>query len=384
MRVLECRGCGLTKIDDMFHLLPHLTHLDLGSNHIKYVVQQEFKDLLNLRYLKLDGNYIATIDADTFVAQSEMKKLSLAKNKITTVDPMAFNGLSNLTDLDLGYNRLEYADQNAFDPVSGTLNRLVLSGNHIDLNNLLNILLKLPVRELHLAEMGLDVLPPQVLPNTVNVLNLGGNYLSSLSAQALPLELHDLDLSKNRFRGLNEEVVRRIEQMERVRLENNPWSCDSCHIVPLLERTNRSTAISDLKCVSPYTVEGKLLGNLKMSDLTWCNAATYETGDANFFLTGEDKGLGLIAAGGSVLLLFMTVLGILAVLCYSRRHAAQYYTHEDKLSGERDSIFDNNPSPLFGDERELCFKFPLGNDEKRISISTIDEIKKEHAITNGT
>lgn len=384
LRTLECRGCGLKKIDDMFHLLPHLTHLDLGSNLIEYIAPHEFRDLANLRVLKLDGNQITTIEAGTFIAQTELKRLNLARNRIRDVDPNAFNYLANLTDLDLAYNKIEFLDDSVFNPVSGNLLRLVLSGNHLTTDVLRRILKGLEVlQEIHLADMGLAILPSQVIPNSVMTLDISSNHLSSLSIGSVPAELQDLNISRNRFKGLTEDVVQKIEGLRHLRLENNPWSCDLCHITPLLERTNRSKPIYDIKCMSPYTAGGKILGKFRHSDLTWCNTPTYESGDANYFLTNEENGIGLIAAGGSVLLLFLTVVGILAVLCYSRRHAAKYYTHEDKLAGERDSIFENN-SPLFSDDRELCFKFPLGTEEKRISISTIDEIKKEHAIANGT
>lgn len=368
----------------MFHLLPHLNHLDLGNNLIEYIAPQEFRDLANLRVLKLDGNRITSIEAGTFIAQTELKKLNLAKNGIRDVDPNAFNFLANLTDLDLSYNKIEYLDSTVFNPIFANLQKLVLSGNHLGTDILRKILKGLDaLLELHLADVGLAILPSKIIPNSVAILDISGNHLSSLSASSLPNDLQDLNLSKNRFKGLTEDVVQKIENLKHLRLEYNPWSCDLCHITPLLERTNRSKPIHDIKCMSPYTAGGKTLGKFKHTDLTWCNTPTYESGDANYFLTNEENGIGLIAAGGSVLLLFLTVIGIIAVLCYSRRHAAKYYTHEDKLAGERDSIFENN-SPLFGDDRELCFKFPLGGEEKRISISTIDEIKKEHAIANGT
>lgn len=369
----------------MFHLLPHLTHLDLGNNLIQYIVQKEFKDLPNLRHLRLDGNHITTLGANTFTVQTELRKLNLGKNRLSYIDPDTFNNLFNLTDLDLGYNKIEFFEDNTFEPISSTLQRLVLSGNRIRVNNLRVILKQLPaLKELHLAEMGLVELPSNMFPNSITTLNLACNYLSTLFCIEQLQELRDLDISKNRFRGVNEKIAGKFETVEQLKLEGNPWSCDLCHIVPLLERMNRSAAMRDIKCMSPYTAEGKLLYHLQLGDLTWCNTATYESGDANFFFNGEENGIGLIAAASSVLLLSFAVIGILALLCYSRRHAAKYYTHEEKLGAERDSIFEGNQSPLFGNDKELCFKFPLDSEEKRISISTIDEIKKEHGITNGT
>lgn len=251
LRVLECRGCALTKIDDMFHLLPHLTHLDVGNNLIKSIVQQEFRDLPNLRILKLDFNKISSIDADVFAVQTELRKINLAKNKIKHVDKNSFRNAINITDIDLGYNNIEYLDKDVFLPVANTLHKLVLSGNYLKIGNLIELLRTLEVKELYLAEMGLVHLPPNVLPDSTSILNLAGNHLSSLSVLGLPLELRELDISKNRLRGLNDAAVRRIEVLDRVKLEGNPWSCDLCHIVPLLERANRSSVIrGNQVCIS--------------------------------------------------------------------------------------------------------------------------------------
>lgn len=190
-----------------------------------------------------------------------------------------------------------------------------------------------------------------------------------------------LDITKNRFRGLENDIVLKLDNIEDLRLDNNPWSCDLCFIVPMLERVNTSTTFRNVVCYQPYNFKGKRLGNVRHEYLSWCTAASL-SGDANYFFIGNDGNIGLIAAGTSVCLLLLTLIFIIGAYLYSRRHAAKYYTHEDKLSKDGEAIFETH-SPLFCEDRELSFKFPIDN-EKRMSISTIDEIKKEHAVQNGT
>lgn len=215
-------------------------------------------------------------------------------------------------------------------------------------------------------------------------MDLSENYLSGLSGKALPDGLLYLDISKNMFRGIsNDDLLDKIEFINVTLLDRNPWSCDLCFIVPLMNRVNRSSSFQNIVCSHPYVVEGKKLDALDRNQLTWCSSMSYPTGDANFFSINDNSRIGILAAGMSVCLLFLILFAIIGLICYSKRHAAKYYTHEDKLAVENDFLPDNH-SPLFCDDRELSFKFPLDNslNEKKVSIATIDEMKKEHKITN--
>ncbi|EFA04323.2 leucine-rich repeat-containing protein 15 [Tribolium castaneum] len=381
LKSLECRSCGLAQIDkQVYELLPHLTHLDLGDNLLTSITPEEFSPLTNLRHLKLDGNRITAIKSSVFPNQHELKRLTLARNRITKISRNAFANLHNLTELDLSHNKFENPENGLLEPVAATLEVLSLNGNHLSVPTLKSLLNDLRIKELHLADCGLFELG-KLVPDTVQVLSLGNNYISSLAPEALPESLAELDITGNKFVGLDNDLLARLDHLKRLELDGNPWACDLCHIVPLLERANRSSAVRNLQCAQPYSLKGMKLGALHFHELTWCTVPSTAS-DANFFLLGDDGRLGLIAAGTSVALLFFTVVGVLGVLLYSRRHAAKYYTHEDKLAMDGDSIFENH-SPLFGDERELSFKFPL-DGERKVSVATIDEIKKEHAISNGT
>ncbi|CAH1991500.1 unnamed protein product [Acanthoscelides obtectus] len=382
LRSLECRGCALTKLNnEIYHLLPHLTHLDLGDNEIKTLQPEDFRDLTNLKHLKLDGNQLTSIVNSTFIHQPMLKKLNLARNHIAKVSPDAFTNAYNLTELDLGHNELKNLE--FLRSVADTLEILVLSGNHLKLHALRVLSEMTALKGLHLSGCGLADIHSPIFSSRLNMLDLSNNHLSSLQSEVLPSNLTELDISSNRFRGISEEVMRLLDNANNIKLENNMWSCDLCHIVPLLDRVNRSTSFREVTCSAPFAVKGKKLGAMKKNELSWCTVPSYPMSDADYFLVARDGKVGLMIAGTSVVLLVLAICGVIAALCYSRRHAAKYYTHEDQLAKEGESIFENNHSPLFCDG-ELSFKFPLDHGDKKISIATIDEIKKEHCITNGT
>lgn len=380
---MECRGCALTKLNnEIYHLLPHLKNLDIGDNEIKTLPSEELRELTSLRNLKVDGNQITIIQDSTFVHQPLLNKLNLARNQITRISRGAFKDFRNLTELDLSYNKLEKFD--FLQPVSDTLEVLILSGNRLKLQAFQVLKNMTSLRELRLAECDFTDIYADIFPSSLSVLDLSRNHLSVLSKEILPLNLQELDLSRNRFRGLSEDVLIFLENTPILKLDNNLWSCDLCYIVPLLDRVNKSVTYRNIVCASPYIVKGRRLEMIRKNELTWCSSPSHSVSDANFFLLGEDGKVGIIAAGTSVFLLVLTVFAIIGALCYSRRHAARYYTHEDKLAREGESIFDDhNQSPLFCDG-ELNFKFPLDAADKKISIATIDELKKEQTITNGT
>lgn len=376
LRHFECRGCALTKINkDVYKHLPNLAFLDIGENHLTAIHSDDLRHLSNLKQLKLDGNQIAMLQDNLFEGQTVLRRLTVGKNLLKQIGGNAFLGLYNLTELDLSYNRLSKVREGTLAILGSSLEVLDLSGNALKEHSLKELAGMEVLKELRLAECGLNSLELP-LPDCLEVLDVSSNHISFLQP-SWPFGLRSLDLSHNLLKGIDEYNMGRLDGVKELRLQGNPWSCDLCHVVPLLDRTNRSATFSELTCASPFTVKGKTLGMLEKSELAWCTASY--SSDADFFLVTTDGNIGIIAAGASVCLLFLTVLAILAALCYSKRHAARYYTHEDKLE-EGENIFDHQ-SPLFCDG-ELNFKFPL-DGEKKICISTIEEVKKT-TLSNGT
>ncbi|XP_068083904.1 insulin-like growth factor-binding protein complex acid labile subunit [Anabrus simplex] len=409
LRVLRCRGCSLSNINTMiYRLLPDLIHLDLGDNEFKYVASDEFRDLRKLQVLKLDGNQLPVVLERSFGGQLELQKLSLARNRLAKVTTTAFANLTTLRDLDLSYNKLDHLETTTFLPLNESLRRLELSGNTVPLTEVkyvLQVVLKL--REISLADMGLSELPLGFLVyhEHLRFLNLSGNSFFHFPVQILsPVpKLQELDLSRNKFRGLDEGLLSRFESIKTVHLHGNPWACDLCHITPILTHINKgySSMFRGLRCVSPYSLEGRLLETLHRSSLGWCSKSEGGFGYVDGATSGDstvttdyfmdDSRLGLIAAGAAVLLLLLTGVALFAGIAHSRHHAAHYYTREEQRGPEHESIFEN-PTAMLTENGDITYKtvpadVTQAKKKKKVSISTIDGIKKDpelHTLTNGT
>lgn len=412
--MFRCRNCGLSNINTLiYRVLPDLLYLDLGDNEFKYVTSDEFRDLRNLQVLMLDGNQLPVVLERTFGnngasgGQIDLQTLSLARNRLAKVTATAFANLTTLQELDLSYNKLDRLETATFIPLAESLRQLKLSGNTVPLSEVkyvLQVIQKL--RELSLADMGITDLPLGlfVYHEHLRFLNLSGNNFVHFPAQILsPIpKLHEIDLSRNRFRGLDERLILRLEAVKTVHLQENPWICDLCHMRYMLNYMNKSTvgaSFRELTCASPYSLQGRSLGSLSRSSLLWCTSSDggigyVESGggivSTNFL--AEHSRFGLLAAGAAVLLLLLTGAALLAGIAYSRHHAAHYYTHEEQRGPEHEAIFEN-PTAILGENGDIKYKIvPLDianppPKKKKVSISTIDAITKDpelHSLTNGT
>lgn len=353
LRQLECRGCALTKINPHVHKhLPNLVFLDVGDNQLTTIRADDLRHLTNLKQLKLDGNQLQTIQHDAFQSLTSLRKLVLARNWLKHV-----SGLSNLTELDLSFNRLRTVNLESVEVLN-------LSGNPLDEEGLNDLAGLEMLKELRLAQCGLTHFNFP-LSGGLEVLDVSHNHITSLPS-SLPFSLRLLDLSDNLLKGIDEYNMEKLDGIKHLLLQGNPWSCDLCHVIPLLDRTNKSVRIQELTCAAPYTVRGRTFGMLDRSELVWCSSY----GSDYFFVTAQGN-FGLIAAAVAVCLLLLTVLAVFAALCYGKRHAARYYTNEEKLDDG-----DSFGHPLFCDG-ELTFKFPL-----ELGVSTVEEVRK--GLANGT
>lgn len=59
----------------IYNLVRHLNHLDLGDNQFKYLERDEYYDLRNLTKLQLDGNQLSVIVDNLFEQQKNLKFL---------------------------------------------------------------------------------------------------------------------------------------------------------------------------------------------------------------------------------------------------------------------------------------------------------------------
>lgn len=363
--------------------MPYLTHLDLGDNQIQFIEADEFIDAHQLRSLKLDGNMLPVVLDKTFLKQSRLRTLCLARNRLAKITKAAFLNLTSLVELDISYNKLVLLEEISLQPIAATLEKLVISGNAFSLPVLADIFhVAIKVRELEIADMELKEIPDG-LPANLLKLNVSGNSLQNISTQYLPKTLKSLDLSRNKFKGLDENVIQKFSELTEVHLINNSWNCDLCHITSILFRVNKSEAFYNLKCASPQTLKGRLLTSLNLEDISTCNKeADAESGDLASKIKNK---LGLIIGAGCLFLFLVFCITFVVYSCM-RRHANRAQIEEKEKRYIRKEGLEN-ATVIFDNKDEITFKFPLDLTERKLSVSTIDEMKKEthlNSLPNGT
>lgn len=230
-------------------------------------------------------------------------------------------------------------------------------------------------------------------------LNLSGTNLSDIPAELFqPLEsLKQLDLSRNQLYNINESTLSTLTELaslKSVQLHDNPWHCNACVIGHFLRWMDSSSATKHIRnscrglktnvknvsspddgmscpvCATPIAVAGVELPRLDHINLPTCNSppalidssglpskvrvgiTSLSNNNAIDFL---DSPLYLALACGTIALITLTICAAIAV---ASRHAASYYTHEDK----RTACIEE------GEAEGLCPLASLRNDIKKDKI----------------
>ncbi|KAJ8921085.1 hypothetical protein NQ315_015882 [Exocentrus adspersus] len=380
LRVLELRGCGIKRINtQLYHMLPYLSHLDLGNNQFQFLAEDEFRDLHRLHSLKLDGNLLPVILERTFVNQQQLKYLCLARNRLAKITDGAFVNLTSLVELDISFNRMKKLDNVPLTHLGETLQKLLMSGNGFSWSLIKPILQTLHrVWHLEIAQMKLRSVPEKFLPDRVRNLNVSWNNISSVSVQALPRHLQEIDLSYNELKGLNDSVIIKLETLKHVNLTGNPWSCSLCHITSILFRVNKTNLFQNLTCASPKTLKGQRLAALRLEDLTTCQSKDEEEDGSS-----SDSKLSLLI--GLTCIAILAVFSIIFVVCSCVRRHSRNAARQQKRAAEEAENSLRSATAIFC-KGEISFKFPLDLTERKMSVSTIDEIKRDsqQSLPNGT
>lgn len=317
----------------------------------------------------------------TFVHQQQLKYLNLARNRLAKITNTAFVNMTSLVDLDIGQNKLRKMEIVSFQPISETLQRLVIGGNNIDVPTLKLILQTLhKVKTLDISGMKLLSLPPNVLPDRITELNVSRNNLTELPYDSLPLQLKKLDISHNHLRGLSERVVLKMEILRHVNLTGNPWTCNLCHIAPILFRVNKSDLFKDVHCASPRSLRNVKLSLLQFEDITTCNNPDHEDEAEPL----DRSKMSLLV--GLVFIVVLAIFSVIFVVCSCmKRHSRNVMLQQKRAAECRQGSLEATTA-IFS-KGEISFKFPLDLTERRMSVSTIDEIKKDTPnanLPNGT
>ena len=268
---LRVRSCNIFMVsEDFFAAIPRIRVLDLGKNHlVEFPSSSSFSYLQQLKHLFLDGNEFVQLPHGQ-LSGVNLITLSLAQNRITAVPSGAFNGLT-VEDLDLSENKLIELKADFLQPVAPRLVALNVAFN--------------PIRDI-------DPFTFRVC-RLLQTLNISACSLTNLPAEVLRglYRLKKIDISWNHLHNISEEVMQLLKRLEVVSLQHNAWHCN-CGIVPLRNwlRSPRSASklsclsedhsegCTDLQCVSPDLLAGRLVLNLDDSEVTDCPLAAAKRG----------------------------------------------------------------------------------------------------------
>lgn len=376
--MLELRGCSLKRMNPQtYHFLPYLSHLDLGNNQFPYLDAEEFRDLHRLHNLKLDGNMLPVILDKTFGRQAQLKYLCLARNRLAKITDNAFLNLSSLVELDISYNKLKSLDSPLLKFVADTLQRLVISGNYFTLDIVKSLIQGLHrLWQLEMAHLRIDKVPENFFPERLKRLNISWNNITEISSESFPRQLTDFDLSYNLLKGLNDSVILKLKSLKFVDLRGNPWSCTLCHITSILYHVNKTKIFKNLKCASPNNLKNRELTSLRFEDVTNCKPFNDDEEIPNHKLS-------LII--GLICIVIFAICSIMFVVFSCVRRHQQNRTRRQKRFIENAENNLENATAIFS-KGEISFKFPLDLTERKMSVSTIDEIKRDavEGLSNGS
>ncbi|CAH0399874.1 unnamed protein product [Chilo suppressalis] len=254
LKELDLSSNKMTKIPEALLQLPFLKSLDLGENLLTEITNNSFQNLSQLTGLRLIDNQIGNLTAGMFAGLPSLQVLNLAKNKIQSIETETFqrntqleavrldgnfisdiNGvfvaLTKLLWLNLSENHLVWFDY-AFIP--GSLKWLDIHANFIEiLGNYYKIQAELHVKTLDASHNRLVTLSPMSIPNSVELLFINNNLISSIETDAF-LEKRNLtrvDMYANEIESLDINSLRisRVpddKALPEFYISANPFRCD--------------------------------------------------------------------------------------------------------------------------------------------------------------
>ena len=195
-------------------------------NEISEIIPGSFENMNSLEDLSFEINRLEHLDSDVFSGLVNLKHIDLSFNELQYLHPDTFLGLPNLQKLDLGKNpTLQIPTDRNF------INSPSLS--HLDMSQ-------------------------------CNVTSVSIVTFANVSA----LEL--LDLSFNKLRTVDINILRALPKLSTLYLEDNPLQCD-CQLQKVwrwCEDRNIQTLESIFvpECDTPSDVEGKKWGVLQKGE----------------------------------------------------------------------------------------------------------------------
>ncbi|XP_027198648.2 uncharacterized protein LOC113792890 [Dermatophagoides pteronyssinus] len=204
-------------------LNPSLKKLYLPRNNIRRI-DTAFDVYKNLIYLDLSSNLITTIVNNNFQYNSELQTILLKNNSLAMLEPKAFNGLNLLKILDLSFNRIEMINGSIFKnlnslqilDLSFNLLKILNENTFVGLRNLIN----LNISNNLIMKLSTNLFSN--IPKLIN-LNISMNQLEHLDDNWF-IALYDLtvlDLSSCHLSSLSSYCFNGLNNLTILNLNNN-------------------------------------------------------------------------------------------------------------------------------------------------------------------
>lgn len=262
-------------------LNPEIRHLDLSKNRVTSV-HLTFGFYGNLETLDLSSNLIHTLGQENFSLQQNLLALNVSNNAIHTLAKNALRGLTSLKELHLAGNNISHMDEQAFKYTS-ELEVLNLSNNSITSlpDDLLTNLHK--IRTLILSENSLLEIPTNnlVLAPSLERIDMSYNLILELDRDSLPSlpSLVSLNLSNNVIRGIADVAFDRLPDLLYLDLSgNNLTSVPTAALARLSVLTSLVLSTNPLESLEAVAFRNLFeLRNLELNDcmITSVNARAF-------------------------------------------------------------------------------------------------------------
>ncbi|XP_043935870.1 leucine-rich repeat and immunoglobulin-like domain-containing nogo receptor-interacting protein 4 [Protopterus annectens] len=268
-----------------FEGLLNLKFLDISQNEIVVFLDHTFKDLTNLRTLEAGDNDLVFISNQAFAGLHNLQWLTMEKCNLTNIPTQALSQLYSLVVLKLRKINISLIQDFAFKGLYSLKVLRLDQWSSLD-TFAPNSLYGLNLTSLFITNCNLSSVPYRPLKHLVYLMYLDlsynpitmiyGNMLSDL------LRLREFHLvggklvtvSFNAFRGLTyfrllnvsdnflttleEGAFHSVGNLETLRLDGNPLSCD-CRLLWIIRRRRRLNFDGKQpSCNSPANVQGKM------------------------------------------------------------------------------------------------------------------------------
>ncbi|XP_012942522.1 leucine-rich repeats and immunoglobulin-like domains protein 2 [Aplysia californica] len=220
---LELQSNGITEIrQDDLKGLPNLQYLDLSSNDIKVINGSVFRDLTGLLTLKLDSNELTEIPQ--FPIPLNITELSITQNHVVKIPLTAMSRMPELLTLDLSNNYILSIENGSFH-VGSKLTHLNMNGNQIaalDIGCMSNLtfLETLKMNKNKVMELPQEVFSGLSSLKTLELMRNKIKVIKGLTFQGLK-ELQSLKLKRNSISVLKDGAFWGLSNIVNLHMDHN-------------------------------------------------------------------------------------------------------------------------------------------------------------------